>query len=223
MKLKTPLCLLIASLCSAAMFAVDFGPDWNTLDSASTGEWWNKKHEGRSAWLEMVKVPRDEVVAFAVYTVDRGTLKMTAQLFPLRPDEARLARLELKIGGEWQEAATAPVYELGWSAHFRLEGWDEGQSIPYRVRHGKSAVFEGLVRRNPHDKNDIVIGSLSCNSNQDRGDRDAMVANLKKQDPDMLFFCGRPNLRSHRAYCGLAIVGIAVSRNYQRSACSDDS
>jgi hypothetical protein len=190
MKLNTPIRLLIALLCSAATFAADFGPDWKTLDSAATGEWWNKKYEGRQTWLEMVKVPRDEVMAFAVYTVDRGTLKMTAQLFPLRTDEARLARLELKIGGEWQEVATAPVYELGWSAHFRLEGWDEDKSVPYRVKHGKDAVFEGLVRRNPHDKNEIVIGSLSCNSNQDRGDRDAMVANLKKQDPDMLFFAG---------------------------------
>ena len=62
MKLNTPIRLLIALLCSAATFAADFGPDWKTLDSAATGEWWNKKYEGRQTWLEMVKVPRDEVM-----------------------------------------------------------------------------------------------------------------------------------------------------------------
>ena len=190
MKSITLLSLVATILLPNSGLAVAFGPDWPQLETASTGDWWNTKHEGGKAWLEMMKVPRDEVVAFAIYTVDRSTLKMTTQLYPLKPDEARLARLEVKLGDAWEEVATAPVYELGWSAHFRLEGWDESLSVPYRVRHGKKATFEGIIRRNPHDKNEIVIGSLSCNSNRDRGDRDAIVANLKKQDPDMLFFAG---------------------------------
>ena len=57
----------------------------------------------------MVKVPRDEVVAFAVYTVDRGTVKMTAQMYPLYPDESREVRLELMIDGVWQEVASALI------------------------------------------------------------------------------------------------------------------
>ncbi len=173
-----------------SLYGANFGPDWEQLDTAVNGRWWEKTHTGNNAWLEMVKVPRDEVVAFAVYTVDRGTLKMTAQMYPLYPDEPRVVRLELMIDGVWQEAGSAPIYELGWSAHFRINGWDESKSVPYRVRHGGEAQFEGTIRANDKSKNEIVVGNLSCNSRWDRGDRNAIVANLKKLDPDLLFFAG---------------------------------
>ncbi len=187
------LSLLLAFLLGISLLqSADFGPDWENLDSAVNGRWWEKTHTGRKAWLEMVKVPRDEVVAFAIYTIDRGMVKLTAQMYPLYPDESRKARLELQIDSEWQEVASALIYELGWSAHFRINGWDESKSVPYRVRHGEEAQFEGVLRANDKSKskNEIVIGNLSCNSNQDRGDRNSIVANLKKQDPDMLFFAG---------------------------------
>ncbi len=185
------LSLLLAFLLSLSLLqSADFGPDWKNLDSAVNGRWWEKSHTDRKAWLERVKVSRDEVVAFAIYTIDRNTVKMTAQMYPLYPDESRQARLELKIDGEWQEVASSLIYELGWSAHFRIDGWDESESVPYRVRHGAKAQFEGTLRANDKSKNEIVIGNLSCNSNQDRGDRDSIVANLRKQDPDMLFFAG---------------------------------
>jgi hypothetical protein len=182
--------LLTFSLSFSFLQSADFGPDWENLDSAVNGRWWEKTHTDRKAWLEMVKVPRDEVVGFAIYTIDRGTVKMTAQMYPLYPDESRQARLELLVDGVWQQVASALIYELGWSAHFRIDGWDESKSVPYRVRHGEEAQFEGVLRANDKSKNEIVVGNLSCNSNQDRGDRDSIVANLKKQDPDMLFFAG---------------------------------
>ena len=92
-----------------SLSGADFGPDWEQLDTAVNGRWWEKTHTGNNAWLEMVKVPRDEVVAFAVYTVDRGTVKMTAQMYPLYPDESREVRLELMIDGVWQEVASALI------------------------------------------------------------------------------------------------------------------
>ncbi len=185
-------CLLILyiAISSFVARAADVAPSLDEMDTAVKGEWWKKKHSGNQAWLEMVKVPRDQVVGFALYTVDRNTIKMTAQLYPLYPHEERVARLELEIDGQWQEVARAPIYEHGWSAHFRIDGWDESESVAYRVRHGEDAQFAGTIRANDHSKNEIVIGSLSCNSNRDRGDRNSIVSNLLKQDPDMLFFAG---------------------------------
>ncbi|MDD4269911.1 MAG: hypothetical protein PHO07_08350 [Pirellulales bacterium] len=159
-----------------------------TLDTACRLDIWDKRGGGLLA--KLVKVPRDQVVGFALYTHDHGVLKMSAQLFPLQEGEAREARLELNIDGQWREAARSPVIYPGWSAHFRLEPWDSTRDVPYRVRHGNAAVFEGLIRKDPVDKDVIVVGSLSCNSNADRGDRDTIVENLKKQDPDLLFFAG---------------------------------
>ena len=87
-----------------------------------------------------LNVPRDQVVAFAVYTHDHGTLKLTAQLFPLKPGEEKTVRLYFKgEDGEWKEAAEQEVIELGWSAHFRIDDWDNTKDVAYLVRHGKAA------------------------------------------------------------------------------------
>jgi hypothetical protein len=122
-----------------------FGAKHAKLDSLATGAWWEKRAEGMNPPPTM-DVPRDEVVAFALYTQDRGVLKLTAQLYPLKPGEAREARLEVEREGGWVEVARAAVVYPGWSAHFRVEGWDAGRDAAYRVRHGEMAVFGGRIR-----------------------------------------------------------------------------
>ncbi len=167
-----------------------FGEGWEQLDSAVTGNWWEKELEDRFAWTEFINVPRDEVVAFALYTHQGDILKLSAQFYPLMPGEKREARLEVQRKGKWVEIAEEPIIEVGWSAHFRIEEWDSKRNARYRVRHGENAVFEGLIRRNPIKKKEIVVASLSCNARHDRGDRDSIVRNLQKQDPDLVFFAG---------------------------------
>jgi hypothetical protein len=137
-----------------------------------------------------MNVSRDQVVAFALYTHDRGVLKLTAQLFPLMPEEPREARLEIRQAGMWREVGKSKVEYPGWDAHFRVEPWDNKQDVPYRVRHGAAASFEGLIRRDPSDKETIVVGSLSCNSSRTKGPREEIIDNLKIQNPDLLFFAG---------------------------------
>lgn len=164
------------------------GPRGERLDLACREDLW--EHPPRGFLQSFVRVPRDQVVAFALYTHDHGVLKMTAQLFPLKPDEPREVRLELLQDDRWQEVKRAPVQYPGWHAHFRLEPWDASRDVRYRIRHGENATFEGLIRRDPVDKEVIVVGALSGNSNVDHGDRDSIVHNLKQQDPDLLFFAG---------------------------------
>ena len=172
--------------------AQPFGSEFPKLDSAAVGEWWKLKPAQEALRLN---VPREQVVAFAVYTHDHGVFKMSAQLYPLLPDEPREVRLELKRGEKWREVAKANVLYPGWSAHFLLEKWDHSCDVPYRVRHGESAVFEGLIRRDPVDKNPIVVASLSCNSSRTIGPREEIVNNLKAQNPDLLFFAGDQTYR----------------------------
>lgn len=164
-------------------------PGFPNLESRAVGEWWKVKPSKR---MQMdLDVSRNEVVAFAVYTHDHGILKLSAQLFPLKPDEARVVRLELKSDdGEWKQVAEENVIELGWSAHFRIEDWDNSKTVAYRVSHGKSASFEGTIRKDPIDKDVIVVGNLSCNSSRTPGPRPQMISNLLKLDPDLLFFAG---------------------------------
>jgi hypothetical protein len=166
-----------------------FGESYPFLDAQATGRWWEPTATKLPAILDL-NVPRDRVVAFALYTHDAGVLKLTAQLYPLMPDEARAARLEIRRNGRWMEVARAPVEYPGWSAHFRVERWDGTRNAAYRVRHGSNAMFEGTIRRDPADAGAIVVANLGCNSSRTKGPRTEMVQRLLRQDPDLLFFSG---------------------------------
>ncbi|MCX7824803.1 MAG: hypothetical protein N2689_04535 [Verrucomicrobiae bacterium] len=156
------------------------------LDTAAVNDWWNRP----PSKIHDVNVPRDEVVAFGLYTVANGTLKLSAQLYPLYPRETREMRLEIQDGGQWREIARARVNDIGWSALFRVENWDASRDVPYRLRHGGRAMFEGLIRKDPARKSEIVVAAFSCNSNKDRGPREEFVRNVNHHDPDLLFFAG---------------------------------
>lgn len=178
-----------------------FGQKWPKLDSQATGKWWDLEKP-------VLKVPRDQVVAFAVYTHDRGTLKMSAQLYPLMPEEPREVRLEFKTDDGWKEVAKQNVLYPGWSAHFRIEDWDNSKNVEYRVRHGEKANFAGRIRKDPIDQDIIVVGNLSCNSSRTVGPRAKILENLKLIDPDVLFFAGDQTYRHTEHTWGWIEFGI---------------
>ncbi|MCC6508341.1 MAG: metallophosphoesterase [Pirellulaceae bacterium] len=185
-----------------------FGTDFPNLDSLAVGQWWMKPLPKGANPPPPMDVPRDQVLAFALYTQDRGTLKLTAQLYPLKPDEPRETRLELQKENEWIEVARQPVIYPGWSSHFRIEKWDDTQDVRYRVRHGKDAIFEGLIRRDPRDKDVIVVANMSCNSSRTTGARAEIVDHLKAQDPDLLFFAGDQTYRHTEHTAGWIEFGL---------------
>ena len=124
------------------------------------------------------------------------------------PSEPREARLEFRRDGGWVEAAKAPVEYPGWSAHFRVEKWDSSKTVPYRVRHGDNATFEGTVRRDPIDKDVILVANMSCNSSRTTGGRPEIVHNLLAHDPDLLFFAGDQTYRHTEHTAGWIEFGL---------------
>lgn len=178
--------------CPTALLADEHGappvvaPFVKKEDSLATGDWWNKP---ANPIIEL-KVPRDQVISFGIYTVHNRVLKLTAQLYPLYPKETREVRLEIQEQAGWKEIARQAVNDIGWCTSFRVADWDDTRDIRYRLRNGENAVFEGLVRKNPRDKTEIVVAALSCNSNRDRDLRPEYTRNINHQDPDLVFFAG---------------------------------
>ena len=131
------------------------------LDTLTTNDWWNRSPNK----IINLKVERKNVIAFGIYTVHNNTLKLTAQLFPLYPNETREVRLAIKVNDRWLVIKKQNINDIGWATTFRIEDWNSEKDIAYRLLHGDEASFEGLIRKDPKTKNEIVLAALSCNSN----------------------------------------------------------
>ena len=185
-------------------------------DNAAVGRWWDAKldrgmtgYDRRAAeWFQ--SIDRNNVLAFALYTHDHKVLKLSAQCFPLLPDEPKVISLELKINNQWVAVQTQPVVYPGWSAHFRIEDWDSSKNVAYRLSLGELSSFGGLIRRDPRDKDSILIASLNCNSPVDKefDTRHLTVQNLRHHDPDLLFFAGDQNYTHDEATYGWLQFGV---------------
>jgi len=151
------------------------------------------------------QVERDKVICFVLYTVHERTLNLTAQLYPLQPDESRTVRLELEKNGRWQQVAESRAIEPGWTVPFRVQDWDPTRSIRYRVLHGPRASFEGTIRKDPVHKDEIVVAAFTGNSIYPDGGGDIsridLVNNVKQIDPDLLFFSG-DQVYDHKNHLG---------------------
>ncbi|RPD99091.1 hypothetical protein EGM88_04375 [Aureibaculum marinum] len=137
--------------------------------------------------------PKDRI-AFAMYTVHENTLKVTAQFHPLKNYTPIYASLEIEENGKWVEKAKTEIIYPGYTAPFRIENWDDTKEKKYRVAYNNEAFYEGIIKKNPIDKDEFVLVALTCNSMypEHGGDlpKDDIVNNILKLDPDLIFFSG---------------------------------
>ncbi len=171
-------------------------------------------------WPLDMDVPAEDVIAFALYTTHEGTLKMTAQLYPLDKGMDRTVKLQVKDGEEWKSVASTPVSEepygspqankKRWTAHFRVEEpWVGQENRRYRVvAAGGKATYTGLIREQPDEKEVIKVASLNCNSSTDTRLKPEMIRNIKHQDPDLLFFAGDQSYHHRKHFQAWLLFGM---------------
>lgn len=89
-------------------------------ENLTSGEWWTLEGDEEAVGREWIQSqPRENALAFALYTHDHGVLKITAQCFPLFPHEPKTVSLELKLAGQWIQADEQVVQYPGWDVQFR--------------------------------------------------------------------------------------------------------
>jgi len=150
--------------------------------------------------LQIPKVAKSKQICFAMYTVNNNILKMTAQLYPLEKNDSRKIILQINENNKWKTVATSKIREneygspkgaKAWNTLFRVENWDMSKNYKYRiVALDGIATYQGLIRKDPINKKEIVVAAFTGNSNRDRSPRTDIIKNIKYQDPDLLFFSG---------------------------------
>ncbi len=151
-------------------------------------------------------------VLCAMYTLSGGTLKMTAQMGALGPDDVQTAELQLATGpdGAWQPASTGTLRNHSYTITFRVEDYQAERDVPYRIAYklltgpGETAqthYYEGTIRREPVDKRSIVVAAFTGHHISAQGlgawnssgiwyPHNELVAAVEHHDPDVLFFSG---------------------------------
>ncbi len=155
----------------------------------------------------------------AQHLVSRSVLTLTAQLLPVRPifpgpatASADTVLLEIQDeDGGWASAASAPVTNPGFTATFRIEGWEADREVPYRLTLLGAPVspdgrpFGGVIRGKPRERDEFVVAAFTGNHNVESPGVDGgsfdwnrglwfphedIVRHVRAHDPDFLFFSG---------------------------------
>ena len=159
---------------------------------------------------DVIAIPETAVsnkICFALYTVNDNILKLTAQFYPFDDEAEFKASLEIKKDESWIKVAESDIYYPGLTATFRIENWDDTREIRYRVNHQNTAFYEGIIKRNPIDKEVITMFAFTGNSTWRKvggeyitDDKSDIVENIKKANPDLLFFSGDQVYNHSRHY-----------------------
>ncbi len=175
-----------------------------------SGRFWFQDWRVTGSQVAEAAERRSGPILSAQHTLDAGVLKMTAQLMPIGETDSRDVLLQTESESGWRTVATASVISPGWTATFRVPGWESKLDHRYRISYlskvpGESSAFEGTVRRDPVDKPVLVLAGFTGNHNLRNGverapfdwNREAIwfphndiVGVVRHHRPDVLFFSG---------------------------------
>lgn len=129
-------------------------------------------------------------ILWAMYTVSRGVLKVSAQMVPV-DDRTAPVQLQIKRNGRWQTVSSSGIDPLARTASFRIAPWPEDRDADYRILYEWNGLntFEGTIRRNPVDKPKIVLAALSCLNDFGFPHAD-LLASVQRFKPDLVAFQG---------------------------------
>lgn len=157
---------------------------------------WFRDWEGQGAALQVHEDRAFGPILFSQYTLSRGVLKMTAQLPPMGEADDSTVRLQLEEDGTWETVATADIHDRARTATLRVEDWDAGRDVPYRLAYDyrmgegtRTHHYKGTVRRDPVDQDEIVVGGFSC-AKDTAFPHPRIVDGAVHHDPDVLAFTG---------------------------------
>lgn len=156
-------------------------------------------------------------IVTALYTLSRGTLKLTAQFMPLSLQENQKVDLYIHSQDKWEHTASTMLLHPSFTAPFKIENWEYKIDVPFRIeyvlqrKNKKIYSLEGLIKKDPIDQDKLVMISMSCVEQVIKPTRTSwvgvdgetypwdwgllyphtgLVKRLRQFDPDVMFFAG---------------------------------
>ena len=175
-------------------------PDWGTEpDTQRQGSlrfWFQNltlSGEGIMAYKDRKFGP----ILFNQFTLSNDQLKMTAQMAPVSLKSSKKVYFETFEDGTWVKLDSSAIDDASRTATFGPLPWDQSQERPYRLSysyHGNNGdfedhIYEGTIPVSPADKEELVLAAFTGNNDLGFPNQD-LVANVKLQNPDFLFFSG---------------------------------
>ncbi len=136
-------------------------------------------------------------VLFTQYTLSKEILKLTAQLPPVGKDDDHAVIFQIKKNNKWKSFPEVTLDTLSRTATFKIKIRNTKIDMPYRVKYRllssgnrlKDYYYEGVIRKEPIDKEEIVVAAFTGNNDLGFPNND-LVRNVNYHDPDFLFFSG---------------------------------
>ena len=136
-------------------------------------------------------------ICFTQYTLNKGRLKLTAQMAPIEEIEGHSVHFQGKdTNGNWINLQSGNMDFEGRSVQFSFSDFKMDQHIPFRIsvdiplkNKTETYYYTGTISKEPHDKNEIKTAVFSCNFHYGFPDTD-IPANVSKLDPDIILFLG---------------------------------
>jgi alkaline phosphatase D len=169
------------------------------------------REDGASFWFRNLRIEGTKIsnkpensfgpILWAMYTLSKGTLKLTAQMPPLGDKDSDEVALYLKRDNKWQLAATAKIDETACTAIFELRDSNAASDVPYELvylNNNQEHKYPGTIRREPTGR-PLRFGGLTC-QHAAGFPYTPLVKNLTKHDPDILYFSGDQLYESNGGY-----------------------
>jgi len=159
-------------------------------------------------------------ILWTMYTLSRGTLKLTVQMPPLGKDDNKVLSMHLNKNNSWELVDEQMISDDARIASFRIEDWDASKEVSYRIiyneitKDGKSEenFYDGVIRKDPVDRT-LSLAGLTCQYGTGFP-YSPLVNNLSKSNPDLLYFSGDQMYEGNGGYGVIRFPAEKAILNY---------
>ena len=138
----------------------------STPTNKSGARWWFKDIATGGSKIDINPEHELGPVMGCLHSVNKNTLKLSAQFMPVSESDISHARLDYQLSNttQWIKGPVATI-EDGYIALFRHDNWDSAQDYNYRVVNAdndKIALYQGQIVKDPKKGKELKIALYSC-------------------------------------------------------------